>query len=791
MAIQFRRGNEADLVAEQLLPAEPAFSLDQKRFLIGTGDGVAAVPTEAQVVSIATSLMSQRLPVGTILPWPANTAPPHALLLQGQLVNRADYLDLWQFAQNSGNLVPDSVWSNCKGSFSTGNGSTTFRLPDYRGRVPVGYDSSQTEFNMFGKSGGNKTVALTVDQIPSHRHAINNFVLITSTGSDTGKYNMTTASNALVNIHYQDSGYPRYNDYAGGNQPFSILQPYAVVNYIIIAKAETTQGDIESALAELISQTQTARDSANQAANDARQMMDDIENMVTEGVAEAKGYTDAVAAGKVDKVAGKGLSTNDYTNTDKSKVDNLPANTNAELDSKADLYYVSTNLAALDTLKADKSALSETNLRVAEIGKDLSDYKAVLSQLNPNQEAKQTVSDYGAVSLPVNAANGHMDAVISGVTATNIIQNGNFANGTTGWTANSGTSNSVSNNTLSNTTLGYTNATGRVSQIINQTFNNQQIYISFKVRVNNSDCIHIQPYFALASGDVGYFKDQYNPTANTWYHVSDIKTITADTHRFIIGHYYNDMVAGRTMELQNVLMVNLTEMFGEGNEPTVEQCDKMFANWFDGTKSTPSAMRIVSESEDKSQRTELYIPDVGKLMSTDTVQDEISFNRQTGQWVHIKRVDDNGEALSNPTTTPINVSGTLLSYPKGTVYTEPVLPVAGIYTANGISVTNTDFPIESIERIYKIDFATGVETEINPSSAVVAGNRLSFTHPDLAEGDIVFFTYYHDVTGTNPKITVTYYDSRYTVKDSVNNKFYRWKITVANGVPSISVEEVS
>ena len=160
MAIQFRRGNEADLVAEQLLPAEPAFSLDTKRFLIGDGEGVAAVPTEAQVVSITTSLMSQRLPVGTILIWPGTTAPAGTLILQGQLVNRADWPDLWQFAQNSGNIVNDALWSSRKGSFSTGNGSTTFRLPDLRGMVPVGYDSTQAEFNVLGKSGGEKAVTL-------------------------------------------------------------------------------------------------------------------------------------------------------------------------------------------------------------------------------------------------------------------------------------------------------------------------------------------------------------------------------------------------------------------------------------------------------------------------------------------------------------------------------------------------------------------------------------------------------------------------------------------------------
>ena len=59
---------------------------------------------------------------------------------------------------------------------------------------------------------------------------------------------------------------------------------------------------------------------------------------------------------------------------------------------------------------------------------------------------------------------------------------------------------------------------------------------------------------------------------------------------------------------------------------------------------------------------------------------------------------------------------------------------------------------------------TGVETEVDVSQAVIAGDGLSFTHPDLIDGDIVFFTYYHAVEGTQPKIDVEYYDSRYTVK---------------------------
>lgn len=38
------------------------------------------------------------------------------------------------------------------------------------GRVPVGFDGTQTEFNASEKTGGAKTVTLTIDQMPSHNH---------------------------------------------------------------------------------------------------------------------------------------------------------------------------------------------------------------------------------------------------------------------------------------------------------------------------------------------------------------------------------------------------------------------------------------------------------------------------------------------------------------------------------------------------------------------------------------------------------------------------------------------
>ena len=145
--------------------------------------------------------------------------------------------------------------------------------------------------------------------------------------------------------------------------------------------------------------------------------------------------------------------------------------------------------------------------------------------------------------------------------------------------------------------------------------------------------------------------------------------------------------------------------------------------------------------------------------------------------------------LATPIEIPAQVTGTLVGYPSGTVYLEPYVPDAGIYDG-GISVLHQDLPIKSLERISKIDYETGLETELDISKVVIATDKLSFTHPDLKNGDIVFFIYEYDRESTTGEMTVEYYDSRYIVKDSMTGKFYKWNITVANGVPSIQLTEV-
>ena len=89
------------------------------------------------------------------------------------------------------------------------------------GKVPVGVDPNDTDFNASNKSGGSKTVTLTLTQIPKHRHLsahINNDVK----GYNGGNNWQTLLTNGANNT----SGWGNYTAYSGGGEAHSNMQPY-------------------------------------------------------------------------------------------------------------------------------------------------------------------------------------------------------------------------------------------------------------------------------------------------------------------------------------------------------------------------------------------------------------------------------------------------------------------------------------------------------------------------------------------------------------------------------------
>jgi microcystin-dependent protein len=57
-------------------------------------------------------------------------------------------------------------------TYGAGDGTTTFNVPNLQGRIPVGKDSTQTEFDVLAETGGTKTSTLTTANMPSHQHGV-------------------------------------------------------------------------------------------------------------------------------------------------------------------------------------------------------------------------------------------------------------------------------------------------------------------------------------------------------------------------------------------------------------------------------------------------------------------------------------------------------------------------------------------------------------------------------------------------------------------------------------------
>lgn len=192
---------------------------------------------------------AEQIPTGSIQAFSVTTPPTGWLLCDGAAVSRSTYATLFSLIGTV---------------YGTGNGSTTFNVPNLKGKVIVGLDGSQTEFDAMAETGGEKTHVLTEGELAAHTHvqdahthtqnshnhtqdAHNHSVptWLNSGGgggttrayapdggsSSTATTGNATATNQAATATNQDA--TATNQSTGSDTAHNNLQPYMVLEYII------------------------------------------------------------------------------------------------------------------------------------------------------------------------------------------------------------------------------------------------------------------------------------------------------------------------------------------------------------------------------------------------------------------------------------------------------------------------------------------------------------------------------------------------------------------------------
>jgi microcystin-dependent protein len=152
----------------------------------------------------------------------------------------------WQFCWGQTlSIASNTALFSIIGTYYGGNGTTTFQLPDLRGRVPVGVGAGLgLSPIVIGQVGGVENITLTAQNLPQHNHAVTGNVQL-QVSRDSGN-SATPAGSFLAgsspNNIYNTAGAAGYLNgvtqnlntaMTGQNLPFPSRNPYLGLNYII------------------------------------------------------------------------------------------------------------------------------------------------------------------------------------------------------------------------------------------------------------------------------------------------------------------------------------------------------------------------------------------------------------------------------------------------------------------------------------------------------------------------------------------------------------------------------
>jgi microcystin-dependent protein len=179
------------------------------------------------LAKLAADVTVEHVPVGVLAPFAGaeGALPTGWLLCYGQAVSRSTYSALFTVIATT---------------YGVGDGSTTFNLPDLRGRKPTGLDNiggsdagRLAAANTLGGTGGEELHTQTEAELATHDHDLEDPAgegTATNVISETGGA-LTVASGS--NFRYKTQTATGFTTDSGSSTPFNVMDPYILMNWII------------------------------------------------------------------------------------------------------------------------------------------------------------------------------------------------------------------------------------------------------------------------------------------------------------------------------------------------------------------------------------------------------------------------------------------------------------------------------------------------------------------------------------------------------------------------------
>lgn len=208
---------------------ELCYIIEQAGITLDDNDTTQLKAAVDAMIAASAALIQQKTPVGSVGIYLQSTAPTGVLYLTGATVNRGDFPDLWTWVNaNSADVVDNANAAK----FGTGNGSTTFRLPDWRGAFlrMTGTNGTFLRANGSGFAGAALMVTQN-DGFQGHLHEI----LPTAAGGTPGAGNYLQGATVDFSYGSLNTGAVVTDGTNGPPRPEAETRPFNVaINFGVV-----------------------------------------------------------------------------------------------------------------------------------------------------------------------------------------------------------------------------------------------------------------------------------------------------------------------------------------------------------------------------------------------------------------------------------------------------------------------------------------------------------------------------------------------------------------------------